>query len=457
MTWPLGLGCSNVDLSLLHPTPEQFAVYWRLYKEKCYPIIRIFHLPTVEPVILHCQGQRDGMPRTVEALLFAIYFSTVVSLHREECLDKIGSEESTLIRIYKAGMEQALARARLFDTDQVTVLEAFVVFLCSRRNCCNLRLMWSLTSMVARLAHGMGIHRDGPHFGLSPFVTETRRRLWWVICVLECRAAEALGYHASTHTLNNDAQMPRNINDADFGPGTASPLASRGGFTEMAYVVIMFQATVVESHVLLFAGLPTAKWSWFCCSPVEWYAIAYILTELCVRTRGELVDRAWEAVTSVLEADRPTRPLPAAAAPGDMVLGPNSQPGSLSAFEYKRMNKLLRTARAGRRGRPQSPGPAMPSRPGPADLLVTAHRFNDGLISGAADPIPASVNHCDCDTSGREAVSADYVRDHLSDISHEHPFDGLLYGPSPSRADTLAEPPLPDYLSDKGPAPPDTL
>ncbi|KAG8411554.1 hypothetical protein J3458_015612 [Metarhizium acridum] len=94
LTSILGLGPCYADLGQLHPTPEKFATYWRLYKENRYPIIRILHMPTVEPI-----GR------------------------------------------YKAGM----------------MLQAFAMFLSSLRSYCNLRLMWSLTSQDMYL-HRDGTH-----------------------------------------------------------------------------------------------------------------------------------------------------------------------------------------------------------------------------------------------------------------------------------------------------------
>lgn len=45
----------------------------------------------------------------------------------------------------------------------------------------------------------------------------------------------------------------------------------------------------------------TAKWSWLTRTFAAWDSLAHLLTELCVRTKGELVDRAWEAVRWVFD------------------------------------------------------------------------------------------------------------------------------------------------------------
>lgn len=40
----------------------------------------------------------------------------------------------------------------------------------------------------------------------------------------------------------------------------------------------------------------TQKWGWLFRTYVQWHAIAFLLSELCVRTKGEAVDRAWRAL-----------------------------------------------------------------------------------------------------------------------------------------------------------------
>ena len=52
----------------------------------------------------------------------------------------------------------------------------------------------------------------------------------------------------------------------------------------------------IEYSILLETEARTMKWSWLFRSYVQWHAIAFLLSELCVRTKGEAVDRAWRAL-----------------------------------------------------------------------------------------------------------------------------------------------------------------
>jgi hypothetical protein len=52
----------------------------------------------------------------------------------------------------------------------------------------------------------------------------------------------------------------------------------------------------VEYSLLLETEARTMKWGWLFRTYVQWHAIAFLLSELCVRTKGEAVDRAWRAI-----------------------------------------------------------------------------------------------------------------------------------------------------------------
>ncbi|KAF2119549.1 fungal-specific transcription factor domain-containing protein [Lophiotrema nucula] len=52
----------------------------------------------------------------------------------------------------------------------------------------------------------------------------------------------------------------------------------------------------IEYSLLLETEARTMKWGWLFRTYVQWHAIAFLLSELCVRTKGEAVDRAWRAL-----------------------------------------------------------------------------------------------------------------------------------------------------------------
>ena len=57
----------------------------------------------------------------------------------------------------------------------------------------------------------------------------------------------------------------------------------------------------LEYSLLLQTEEKTRRWGWLFRTYVQWHAIAFLLSELRFRTKGDLVDRAWRAVNCVLE------------------------------------------------------------------------------------------------------------------------------------------------------------
>jgi hypothetical protein len=169
-----GFSSQNVDILSLHPLPSQIGEYWSIYKDRVDPLLKVLHLPTLEPTVLSSASHLPNLSRGFECLLFAIYYGATTSLSSHECLIKLGEDKGVLLARYRFALEQALARANFLLTEELVVLQAFVIFLiCLRRNN-DARVIWTLTGLVVRIAQTIGIHRDGSHFDLAPFEIEMR-------------------------------------------------------------------------------------------------------------------------------------------------------------------------------------------------------------------------------------------------------------------------------------------
>lgn len=58
---------------------------------------------------------------------------------------------------------------------------------------------------------------------------------------------------------------------------------------------------VIEYARLLETERSTTKWGWMFRTYTQWHSMGYLLAELCNRTKGEVVDRAWNAVNGVFD------------------------------------------------------------------------------------------------------------------------------------------------------------
>ncbi|KAF2720932.1 hypothetical protein K431DRAFT_285401 [Polychaeton citri CBS 116435] len=391
-----GFASQNVDLLSLHPLPNQIGLYWNMFKENVDPLVKVLHMPSIEPTVLSAASHLNNLSKGFEAILFAIYYGVTTSLTPPDCMSKLGEDRAVLLSRYRFAMEQALARANFLISEEIVVLQAFVIYLmCLRRNS-DARVIWTLTGLVVRIAQTMGIHRDGTHFGLTPFEVEMRRRLWWQVCILDTRASEDHGCDPTIIEQAFDTKMPLNINDVDILPNSKGFPPERVGCTDISFCLIRFEvantfrrinyippgppqacgnffasvtledkekwitechqrledrylkhcdmtvplfwvtATVarlmmskmwlmvyhpfqrqdggaslsesvkeklfitslenIEYSILLETEGRTMKWGWLFRTYMQWHALAFMLSELCHRTTGELVERAWVAV-----------------------------------------------------------------------------------------------------------------------------------------------------------------
>lgn len=388
-----------VNLRALHPPPCQILTMWQLYTENVEPLVKVLHLPSMSTLIANVSDSLDNLNKTTEALMFAIYMATVTSLSPEECQNLLSEDKVIALSRYRFATEQALARAGFLNTQERIVLTAFVLFLVCVRHQDDTLVVWTLTGLAIRIALSLGIHRDGTRFGLTPFETEMRRRLWWQVVSLDLRAADDQGTDPSIMEHSFDTKLPLNINDADLDPQSLVVPEERVGCTEQTFCLIRYEISFVMRRLSSFslgpikcrarqsntsvaekeeiiekchkyleekylqycdmniplywvtvticrlimakmwliahqpfkredggANLPqktkdrlfvtcvevlefgrllgteqsTIKWGWLFRGYFQWHAVAYILSELCTRTKGETVDRAWNAIDSVL-------------------------------------------------------------------------------------------------------------------------------------------------------------
>lgn len=386
------------SLRSYHPSPEKIFVLWDVYQNNVAPLVTVIHKPIAKRRLMEAAQHCEALDKNTEALVFSIYLAAAMSMSSEECLDKLGESRDAAVKLYRFAVEQALAKANLLNTQSLVLLQAAVLFLIGVRREDDTKFVWSMTAVVLRLAQGLGLHRDGTNFGLSPFETEMRRRLWWHISVLDIRSSEDHGTEFQIHDKMYDTRFPLNVNDDDLSPEMLVPPNERIGCTDMTFSLIRFEITLVlrqvncgcpsvrfqiennqlspgdcgkivrtlserveeryvkhcdmnvplqwfsaavarlilsklwlivhhpmttrhhpernlthESRENLFltsieviqfthlmeSNENTAKWSWMPQTNTPWHAVAFVLSELCVRPPSRATDKAWVAVSWV--------------------------------------------------------------------------------------------------------------------------------------------------------------
>nr|XP_001398851.2 Zn(II)2Cys6 transcription factor [Aspergillus niger CBS 513.88] len=379
------------------PPRPQIPLLWNTWLENVAPLIPIVHKASARQLFTTAAQDPNCLDKNFEALFLAMCMVAIISMSPSQCSSHLGEERDVLVKRYRFAVEQALSKADLLNTQNITLLQAVVIFLIGVRREDDTKFVWSMTALVLRLAQGLGLHRDGTNFGLKPYETEIRRRLWWHICLLDIRAAEDHGSDAQIHERLYDTRLPLNINDDDITPDMKEPPKERVGWTEMTFCLIRCDITVAVRRVsytcpnghfvpatrqlnpdncskmiraindriedryikhcdmnvpiqwvcatigrliltklwlvihhpmtrpergltlshanreslfatsvevaefqrLLDGDVKTYKWSWLFATNMQWHAIAFVLSELCVRPLSPLTDRAWKCVSTL--------------------------------------------------------------------------------------------------------------------------------------------------------------
>lgn len=101
----LGYRSSDVDLRKLHPLPSQIPFIWQVYVENVDPLVKILHVPSMNPIIRKIRSDMDNMAPGLEALMFSIYYAAITSLEDNE----VGSSLPCLSQYPRAPFAERLS------------------------------------------------------------------------------------------------------------------------------------------------------------------------------------------------------------------------------------------------------------------------------------------------------------------------------------------------------------
>ena len=240
------------DLLPLHPSPETIFALWQVYLENVDPLVKLFHTPSVQKQVLRASYNPRNSSPALQALMFSVYYAATLSTRSPKQQTDLEEDRSVLLGRYRFGVEQALARAGFLSAQDLTVLQAFVLYLICTRRDSRVADVWALTSLAIRIATRMGLHqdRDGTASTLPHYEIEMRRRLWWQILVLDIRTAEDSGTDPSLYEHMFCTNLPSNVNDADVDPDMGAPPTELGGRTEMLFSIVRFEMSFAARRIL---------------------------------------------------------------------------------------------------------------------------------------------------------------------------------------------------------------
>ena len=176
----LGFTSDSMTLRMMHPTPDHIIAIWQIYKENIGPLNKSIHLPTTEKLVIRAVKDITSLTHSTEALMFSIYYMTILTLTQDEAILRFGLDRQKALDRFRFATEQALARAGFLLSQDITLLQAFHLYIGSLSRDLDDSSVPTMVNLMVNIAQSMGLHRDGEQFNLSPFETEMRRRVWWM-------------------------------------------------------------------------------------------------------------------------------------------------------------------------------------------------------------------------------------------------------------------------------------
>ncbi|ORY68879.1 fungal-specific transcription factor domain-containing protein [Pseudomassariella vexata] len=252
------LNPAGPDLREFQPLPSQVPFLLDVFSENVNLLYQIVHMPTVRSMAPSSRGRNSNTTTLTlanEALLFSIYYAAITSMEEDDIMMNFGSTKANLNLKYRLGLEHALAAADFLNAPELVLVQAFSIFLFLVRRHDSPRYVWMMTGLLIRMAQALGMHRDGSHFHhLTPFEVEMRRRVWWVVCILDVRASEDQGIDLTISSGSFDTRTPINLNDADISPDTKITPTECQGFTDMTFPMLSIEMCEITRRMM--AGPP---------------------------------------------------------------------------------------------------------------------------------------------------------------------------------------------------------
>ena len=320
----------------------------QVYLLRVDPVFKVLHGPSLRDHLLERKKYLNYDPGhpAVEALVSSVYYAATGSLSETQCLSLFAASQAAVITRYQAECEAALGRAGLVATEDLTVLQAFIIFLVSLilhtfigvypcPNCRYLylmqvtlrsrdqsRRMWTLLSLAVRIAQALSLHIENPPFTMQPFEHEIRRRVWFAIGLLDVQASLDRASQPMIPAAWLQTQLPANINDSDLWFGFEGCLQDSVEFTDMTFTSMTCTAQCIARMLIFPPAAETGATSWNIrqCYVDTFRERAAILLQRCEPRKVPFHWYARQVATYIsaslqLLALRPLRRLPKSSAP----------------------------------------------------------------------------------------------------------------------------------------------
>lgn len=233
--------CSNTEP---WATPQLQQHLCHVFLTQVDPVFKILHQPSLRALLIEGKpylhyGDHHPAP---EALRCAVYYIAACSITEDQWPPAIGASRASVIARYQRETEAALVRAEFVTSDDLTVLQAFVLSLIGARSQDRSRRAWTMLSMAVRVAQALSLHVPDPPFLITPFEQEMRRRLWGAIGLLDVQASLDRASEPMILRRWLELHAPLNVNDDDIRFGHEIVPAESDSFTDSTFTLMISKA-----------------------------------------------------------------------------------------------------------------------------------------------------------------------------------------------------------------------
>lgn len=126
-----GSSGGDVDLSQWYPSATHAFILWQKFLENVNPLSKVIHAPSVQPEVIKATTSQSSSSHSSLALLFSIYAAAIMSLTKNDVECLFGESKEVLQHKYTSGAQRALSLAGFMKVTNITLLQAFVIYLVS--------------------------------------------------------------------------------------------------------------------------------------------------------------------------------------------------------------------------------------------------------------------------------------------------------------------------------------
>lgn len=127
--FPFIVGARSVSMTHLHPSPIHIFQLWQIYINNINPLLRITHVPTAQGRVIEASAHLERTPRGLEAFMFSVYLISLISIPDTDVQSMFGEPKMQVLGQFHIAAQQALINAGLMRTNDITVLQAYTLYL----------------------------------------------------------------------------------------------------------------------------------------------------------------------------------------------------------------------------------------------------------------------------------------------------------------------------------------